>query len=177
MTSSADGERGLVQDDRSHGDRSLIDLIQATLPEHIEQARALFLEYARSLGFSLCFQGFDEEVKNLPGAYAPPGGRLLLARYAGHAAGCVALRRLEEGVCEMKRLYVRPAERGKSLGRMLVDRVIAEARQIGYERMRLDTIESSMQDAIALYRWRGFQEIPAYRENPIPGALYLELVL
>jgi putative acetyltransferase len=177
MTTSADGRRGLIHADRSQGDRDHIDLLQATLPEHIEQARTLFLEYGRSLGFSLCFQGFDEELKNLPGAYAPPGGRLLLARYAGHAAGCVALRRLEEGICEMKRLYVRPADRGKSLGRMLVDRVIAEARQIGYERMRLDTIESSMQDAIALYHRSGFQEIPAYRENPIPGALYLELVL
>ncbi|MFY9561101.1 MAG: GNAT family N-acetyltransferase [Terriglobales bacterium] len=154
-----------------------IELIQAALPEQIEQARELFLEYAASLGFSLCFQGFDEEVKNLPGAYAPPTGRLLLARDAGHAAGCVALRCLEDRICEMKRLYVRPADRGKSLGRLLVDRVIAEARQIGYQRMRLDTIESSMQDAIALYRRRGFQEIPAYRENPIPGALYLELVL
>jgi len=154
-----------------------IQLIQAALPEQIEQARGLFLEYAASVGFSLCFQGFDEEVKNLPGAYAPPSGRLLLARDAGHAAGCIALRRLDDRICEMKRLYVRPADRGKSLGRLLVDRVIAEARQIGYQRMRLDTIESSMQDAIALYRRRGFQEIPAYRENPIPGALYLELVL
>jgi ribosomal protein S18 acetylase RimI-like enzyme len=177
VTTSADGQHGLVQDDRSQGDRSPIDLIQATTPEQIDQARELFLEYAASLGFSLCFQGFDEEVKSLPGAYAPPDGRLLLTRYAGRAAGCVALRRLEEGICEMKRLYVRPAERGKSLGRMLVDQVIAEARQIGYKRMRLDTIESSMQDAIALYRRKGFQEIPAYRENPIAGALYLELVL
>ena len=177
MTNSADGQRDLIQHDRSQGGGSPIDLIQAALPEQIEQARQLFLEYATSLGFSLCFQGFDEEVKSLPGAYAPPSGRLLLARCEGRAAGCVALRRLEEGICEMKRLYVRPADRGRSLGRMLVDRVIAEARQIGYERMRLDTIESSMQDAIALYRRRGFQEIPAYRENPIPGALYLELVL
>lgn len=177
MTISADGQRGLVQDNRGQSDRDHIDLIQATTPDQIQQARELFLEYAKSLGFSLCFQGFDEEVKSLPGAYAPPGGRLLLARCAGRAAGCVALRPLDEGICEMKRLYVRPAERGKSLGRMLVDRVIAEARQIGYQRMRLDTIESSMQDAIALYRRKGFQEIPAYRENPIPGALYLELVL
>jgi GNAT superfamily N-acetyltransferase len=177
MTTSADGQRSPDHADLSQGDRSPIDLIQATTPEHTEQVRTLFLEYAASLGFSLCFQGFDEEVKNLPGAYAPPGGRLLLARCAGRAAGCVALRRLEEGICEMKRLYVRPAERGKSLGRMLVDQVIAEAHQIGYQRMRLDTIESSMQDAIALYRRRGFQETPPYRENPVPGALYLELVL
>jgi putative acetyltransferase len=98
VTISADGQRDLIQHDRSQGDRGSIDLIQAALPEQIGQARELFLEYAASLGFSLCFQGFDEEVKNLPGTYAPPGGRLLLARYAGHAAGCVALRRLEEGI-------------------------------------------------------------------------------
>jgi putative acetyltransferase len=177
VTTSSDGERDLVHDDPSQHDRSPIDLYQASTPEQIQQARELFLEYAASLNFSLCFQSFDDEVKNLPGTYAPPSGRLLLARYEGRAAGCVALRRLEEGICEMKRLYVRPAARGKSLGRMLVDRVIAEARQIGYQRMRLDTIESSMQDAIALYRRKGFREIPPYRENPVPGALYLELVL
>jgi putative acetyltransferase len=153
------------------------ELIPATLPEHIEQARALFLEYAESLGFSLCFQSFDEELKNLPGAYAAPSGRLLLARYEQQAAGCVALRKLEANVCEMKRLYVRPAYRGKGLGRILVERVIAEARAIGYERMRLDTIISSMQDAVELYRKMGFKEIAPYRANPIEGALYLELLL
>jgi GNAT superfamily N-acetyltransferase len=154
-----------------------IDLFQATLPEHIEQARSLFLEYGRSLGFSLCFQSFDEELKTLPGAYAPPNGRLLLARYAGHAAGCIALRQLEAGVCEMKRLYVRPDDRGLGLGRMLVDRVIAEAHAIGYERMRLDTVASAMQDAVALYRRMGFQEIAAYSAIPIQSALWMELVL
>jgi len=84
-------------------------LIEATLPEHLEQARSLFLEYAQSLAFSLCFQSFEEELRNLPGAYGPPSGRLLLAHYRDHAAGCVALRKLEAGICEMKRLYVRPA--------------------------------------------------------------------
>jgi putative acetyltransferase len=153
------------------------ELIQATLPAHIEQTRALFLEYAESLGFSLCFQSFDEELKNLPGAYAAPNGRLLLAKYEQQAAGCVALRKLEANVCEMKRLYVRPAYRGKGLGRILVEGVIAEARAIGYERMRLDTIASSMQDAVELYRKLGFQEISPYRANPIEGALYLELLL
>jgi ribosomal protein S18 acetylase RimI-like enzyme len=153
------------------------ELIQATLPEHIEQARALFLEYADSLGFSLCFQSFDEELKSLPGAYAAPSGRLLLALYEQQAAGCVALRNLEANICEMKRLYVRPAYRGKGLGRILVERVIAEARAIGYERMRLDTIASSMQEAVELYRRKGFQEIAPYRANPIEGALYMELLL
>jgi putative acetyltransferase len=153
------------------------ELIQAALPEHIEQTRALFLEYADSLGFSLCFQSFDEELKNLPGAYAVPSGRLLLALYEQQAAGCVALRNLEANICEMKRLYVRPAYRGKGLGRILVEGVIAEARAIGYERMRLDTIASSMKDAVELYRRMGFEEIAPYRANPIEGALYMELLL
>ena len=153
------------------------ELIQVTLPEHIEQTRALFLEYAASLGFSLCFQSFDEELKSLPGAYAAPSGRLLLAQYDQQAAGCVALRKLEANICEMKRLYVRPAYRGRGLGRILVDRLIAEARGIGYERMRLDTIASSMKDAVELYRRMGFKEIPPYRANPIEGALYMELLL
>jgi putative acetyltransferase len=135
---------GLSQHDPSRGKGSHIDLIQATLSEHIEQARSLFLEYGSSLGFSLCFQSFDEELKSLPGAYGPPSGRLLLARYANYAAGCVGLRKLEAGTGEMKRLYVRPGDRGRGLGRMLVERAIAEARAIGYERMRLDTIESAM---------------------------------
>ena len=152
------------------------ELIQAALPEHIDQTRALFLEYADSLGFSLCFQSFDEELKSLPGAYAAPSGRLLLALYEQQAAGCVALRNLEANICEMKRLYVRPAYRGKGLGRILVERVIAEARAIGYERMRLDTIASSMQDAVELYRRMGFKEIAPYRANPIEGALYMELL-
>jgi ribosomal protein S18 acetylase RimI-like enzyme len=154
-----------------------IELLQAVSPALVEQVRKLFLEYAESLGFSLCFQGFDEEMNNLPGAYAPPGGRLLLAYHQGQTAGCIALRQFDQQVCEMKRLYVRPDYRGKGLGRMLVDHVIAEARSIGYKRMRLDTIESSMQDAIALYRQRGFREIAPYRSNPIAGALYLELLL
>ena len=154
-----------------------IELIQAVSAEQVEQARELFLEYAESLGFSLSFQRFDEELKNLPGAYAPPSGRLLLAHHQGQTAGCIALRQLDHQICEMKRLYVRPDYRGEGVGRMLVDRVIVEARTIGYERMRLDTIESSMQDAIALYRKRGFREIAPYRSNPIADALYLELLL
>jgi|ERR1700677_454967 putative acetyltransferase len=154
-----------------------IDLIQATLPEHIEEARSLLLEYGSSLGFSLCFQSFDEELKTLPGSYGPPSGKLLLARYVDHAAGCVALRRLETSICEMKRLYVRTGDRGLGLGRMLVERVIAEARTIGYTRMRLDTIAPSMQGAVALYRGVGFQEIAPYSAIPIEGALWMELEL
>ena len=167
----------LRQDNPSQSDRSQIEFLQATLPEHIEQARSLFLEYGSSLGFSLCFQSFDEELKNLPGAYGPPTGRLLLVRYANHAAACVALRKLEAGICEMKRLYVRPADRGRGLGRLLVERIIAEARAIGYERMRLDTIASAMTDAVALYRRIGFREIAPYSVIPIQDALWMELLL
>jgi putative acetyltransferase len=176
MTTSADGKSNL-QRDQGPGDRRQINLIQALLPEHIEEARSLFLEYGSSLGFSLCFQSFDEELKGLPGSYGPPSGRLLLARSTDHTAGCVALRRLEAGICEMKRLYVRPGDRGKGLGRMLVERVIAEGRAIGYERMRLDTIESAMKDAVALYRRIGFREIAPYSAVPLDRALWMELLL
>ena len=172
MTTSAYGKG-----DRNEGDRNQIDLIEATVPEPIEQVRNLFVEYGGSLGFSLCFQSFDEELKSLPGLYVPPSGRLLLARYAGRPAGCVAVRKLEAGVSEMKRLYVRPDNRGMGLGQMLVERVIAEARIIGYERMRLDTIVSAMPDAIALYRKLGFQEIAPYSVIPKEGALWMELRL
>ena len=155
----------------------MIELIQATLPQDIQEVRGLFLEYGGSLGFSLCFQSFDEELKSLPGAYGPPEGRLLLARREGHAAGCIALRPFEPGICEMKRLYVRPGDRGSSLGRILVERLHAEARAIGYERMRLDTIGSAMKDAIALYRRMGFKEIAPYSTIPIETALWMELLL
>jgi len=116
-------------------------------------------------------------LANLPGDYAPPEGRLLLAEVVGHTAGCVALHKLEDGICEMKRLYLRPQFRGKGLGRALADRIIAEARQIGYERMRLDTVEPVMKDAVGMYRKIGFREIAPYCSNPIAGALYMELLL
>lgn len=152
-------------------------LIAASSLEQIEQIRTLFLEYAASLNFSLCFQSFDEEVKNLPGSYAPPDGCLFLLLHDGRAAGCVALRMLDKHICEMKRLYVRPAARGHGYGRVLTERVIAAAREIGYERMRLDTVPSAMKDAVELYHRMGFREIPPYRANPIEGALYMELSL
>jgi putative acetyltransferase len=122
----------------------------------------------------LCFQSFEQEVASLPGAYAPPQGRLLLARLGGDLAGCVALHPLEPGICEMKRLYVRPQFRGQGLGKALLNAALAEARAIGYQRMRLDTVEPIMQDAVRMYRAHGFREIVPYRENPIPGALYME---
>ena len=150
---------------------------QAESSAQIAQARELFLEYAQSLGFSLCFQNFDQELAELPGDYAPPEGRLLLAEYEGQLAGCVALHRLDDSICEMKRLYLRPRFRGKGLGRALADLIIGEARQIGYERMRLDTVEPVMKDAVEMYRKIGFREIDPYRSNPIAGALYMELQL
>jgi GNAT superfamily N-acetyltransferase len=150
---------------------------QANSAPQIAQARELFLEYAQSLGFSLCFQNFDQELADLPGDYAPPAGRLLLAEFEGQLAGCVALHKLDSAVCEMKRLYLRPQFRGKGLGRTLAERIIAEARHIGYQRMRLDTVEPVMKDAVAMYRRFGFKEIAAYRPNPNAGVLYLELQL
>ncbi|MFY9742141.1 MAG: GNAT family N-acetyltransferase [Candidatus Sulfotelmatobacter sp.] len=150
---------------------------QAVSAAQIAQARELFLEYANSLGFSLCFQNFDKELAGLPGDYAPPRGRLLLAQYEDQLAGCVALHPLEADVCEMKRLYLRPQFRGKGLGRALADRIIAEARQIGYRSMRLDTVEPMMKDAVAMYRKLGFKEIAPYCTNPNAGALYMQLDL
>jgi putative acetyltransferase len=150
---------------------------QAESPAQIAQACELFLEYAQSLGFSLCFQSFDKELAGLPGDYASPAGRLLLAECDNQLAGCVALHELEAGICEMKRLYLRQKFRGKGLGRALTERIIAEARQIGYQRMRLDTVEPVMKDAVAMYRKLGFKEIAPYCANPIAGALYMELEL
>jgi len=164
----------------------VLNVVRAETSEQIAAIRELFLEYAQSLGFSLCFQSFDRELAKLPGDYAPPHGRLLLATADGKPAGCVALHRLaaEPGAaittgefCEMKRLYVRPEFRGTGAGRKLAEAIIAEARSIGYNCMRLDTIEPTMQRAVILYRALGFREIPPYRANPIPGALYMELSL
>lgn len=160
----------------SHAVKGLA-ITQVETPAQIAQARELFLEYAQSLGFSLCFQSFDAELASLPGDYAPPEGRLLLAQYDDQPAGCVALHRLEPKICEMKRLYLRPQFRGKGLGRALAERIIAEARQIGYERIRLDTVEPVMKDAVAMYRRLGFREIDPYRVNPMAGTLYMELTL
>jgi len=151
--------------------------MQAESDAEIAQTRDLFLEYAESLGFSLCFQNFDQELAGLPGDYASPHGRLLLAEYDGQLAGCVALHKLEPEICEMKRLYLRTRFRGKGLGRALAETIIAEARAIGYRRMRLDTVEPVMKDAVVMYRRLGFNEIPPYRANPIEGAVYMELQL
>jgi putative acetyltransferase len=154
-----------------------LTLTQVESPFQIEQARELFLEYAQSLGFSLCFQKFDQELASLPGDYAPPDGRLLLANYRDQLAGCVALHLLRPGICEMKRLYLRPSFRGKGLGRALAESVIAEARVMKCRKMRLDTVAPVMPNAVAMYRRLGFTEIEAYRPNPNAGVLYFELEL
>ena len=152
-------------------------IVLADNPQRIAAVRELFLEYANSLDFDLCFQSFERELAGLPGDYVFPGGTLLLALADDHPAGCVALHKLEEGICEMKRLYVRPQFRGTGLGSQLARSVIESAVTMGYVRMRLDTVASRMQDALRMYRRLGFVEIEAYRENPIPSALYMELDL
>ena len=154
----------------------ILSITEAKAAPDIAAARGLFEEYAASLGVDLCFQGFGEELATLPGSYAPPAGRLLLARYGNENAGCVALRQLEPDVCEMKRLYVRPEFRGRRLGRLLVQAITREAGIAGYSRMRLDTLPT-MLGALALYRQVGFREIPPYRSNPIVGSVFLELQL
>ena len=153
-----------------------IDLKPAHTPEHLPAVRALFEEYAAEIQVDLCFQGFREELAGLPGEYAPPRGRLLLAHCDGQLAGCVALRPLDESACEMKRMYIRPTFRGRGIGRRLALAVIDTARAIGYLRMRLDTL-AHMTAAIALYRSLGFVDVPPYRYNPLPGPVYMELDL
>lgn len=153
-----------------------IEFIRAESEVDLDEVRALFKEYAASLSVDLCFQNFEQELAELPGEYAPPNGRLLLGACETQIAGCVALRRIAEGSCEMKRLYVRPHFRGKGIGKGLAVRIIEEARHIGYARMRLDTLPL-MKEAIGLYQSLGFRQIEPYRYNPIEGAMFMGLAL
>jgi ribosomal protein S18 acetylase RimI-like enzyme len=154
----------------------VVTVREAITSREVSEAAVLFREYARSLTFALDFQDFDEELKSFPSHYARPAGCILLAYVDGAPEGCVALRPLSERICEMKRLYVRPRARGRGAGRALADAVVATARDIGYERMRLDTL-ASMERANALYRSMGFEEIAPYRHNPLPDACFFELRL
>jgi ribosomal protein S18 acetylase RimI-like enzyme len=163
-----------------------VTIVHAASDAEIQIARRLFREYEKSLGVDLCFQGFEQELASLPGSYAPPRGRLLLAiddsggdgghGARGRAVGCVALRPLGDDVCEMKRLYLRAAVRGRGVGRLLAERIMEEGRAIGYRAMRLDTLPM-MTDAIAMYRRLGFREIDPYYPNPVAGTLYMERAL
>lgn len=161
-----------------------VDIAPPGTPADLEAVRSLFAEYASSLGFSLDYQGFDAELAGLPGDYDPAkGGALLLARADGAPVGAVALRRLDGGTCEMKRLYVRPGHRGartaegQSIGRALAERVVAIAREKSYARLRLDTIAGKMQAAVRLYHSMGFANIPPYYKSPVPDTVFMELVL
>ncbi len=155
----------------------MIEIIQAETPEQIEAARKLFREYEKRLALDLCFQNFENELATLPGKYAKPEGRLLLALIDEKAAGCGALRKLEVGVCEMKRLFVREDFRKFGFGKMLIEKLIAEARRAGYKKLRLDTLPEKMPRAVKLYKDFGFLQIDPYYENPHRETLFLELEL
>jgi GNAT superfamily N-acetyltransferase len=155
----------------------MVEFTQAESTAQVSEVKKLFTEYADWLGLNLCFQNFERELAELPGAYAPPMGRLLLALQEGSSAGCVGLRNLGNDCCEMKRLYLRPQFRGLGIGRALAVKIIEEARFLGYARMRLDTLPLQMSEAIKMYRSLGFHEIEPYYYNPVEGALFMELNL
>lgn len=160
----------------SKASRPAVRIVQSSTTEEIAIARTLFKEYAAWLGIDLSFQNFDEELANLPGDYAPPDGRLLLAQCGTETAGCVVLRRFNDRTCEMKRMWVRPKFRGKQIGRVLAEYIIVEARSLGYSEMILDSLPS-LTSALNLYKSLGFESIPAYRYNPDPNAVFMRLRL
>ncbi len=150
------------------------EIVMVAGGQEIEMVRELLMEYVRGLPFDLSFQNFRDELATLPGRYAPPSGRLLLARCDGDPIGCVALRQIGERLCEMKRLFVRPAFRGQGIGKALAQAIVEEGRRIGYKRMRLDT---AMEPAKSLYKSLGFGEIPPYQQVPVDGVVFMELEL
>ena len=152
----------------------MLEIIQAETNEQVEQARQLFREYESWLGLDLCFQGFAQELRYLPGKYAPPDGRLLLAYADEELAGCIAMRKLDDGICEMKRLFVRNGFRGQKIGVHLIEKLIEEARLEKYSKMRLDTFPPKMGKAVSLYEAHGFRPIAPYYDNPYEGVLYME---
>lgn len=155
----------------------MIEFVFAEEPAQIDDARAIFREYEKWLGLDLCFQNFEEELQTLPGRYAPPDGRLILAYKDGELAGGIALRKIEEGICEMKRLFLLEVARGSGVGNTLIEKLIGEAQKIGYKKMRLDTFPPKMGKAVKLYESHGFYEIAPYYDNPYDGVLYMEKVL
>jgi ribosomal protein S18 acetylase RimI-like enzyme len=154
----------------------MITLEEVTTSGQLAIVRELLVEYAHSLNVSLCFENLDKELAELPGPYAPPSGRLLLAVEGERVAGCGALKKVDEQISEMKRLFLRPEFRGKGVGRAMTLRLLDEARSIGYKSLRLDTLPS-MKEAIALYRSLGFQEISPFRPLPAPGTLFMTITL
>lgn len=153
------------------------EIIEAETPEDIAAAKELFLEYQKWLNVSLCFQDFETELATLPGKYAKPAGRLYLVKEGNNYMGCIGLRKIADGICEMKRLYIKPEMRGFGIGKDLVDILISEAKHIGYTSMRLDTIKEKMPNAVEIYEKFGFKKIEAYYDNPNPHTLYMELEL
>ncbi len=154
----------------------MIEYVQATAAAQLEDAKALFREYAGTLGCSPCLQNIEQELGQLPGEYGPPDGRLILAVYEGRAAGCAAYRKIGEALCEMRRMYLRPEFRGRKIGKGLAQTILAEARQAGCSRIRLYTLPT-MKEAVSLYRSLGFADIPPYGEHIIPDAFYMEMKL
>lgn len=154
-----------------------IEILPVNTPELTEETKRLFREYEKWLNVSLCFQGFEEEVNTLPGKYSPPEGRLYIVKYDGKYSGCIALRKIEDGICEMKRLFLKEELRGKGIGNTLVTKIINDAKAIGYKTMRLDTIKEKMPKAVEIYTKHGFVETEQYYHNPNPHTLFLELDL
>ncbi|MCL0029708.1 GNAT family N-acetyltransferase [Dehalococcoidia bacterium] len=153
-----------------------MEIIHAKTAEELAEIRQLFREYEKFLNVDLCFQNFEEELVRLPGKYAPPKGALLMAVEGQDVMGCVAVKELEDDVCEMKRLFVRPQHRGRGLGKLLAQRIIEEAARIGYSRMRLDTLHI-LTEAMRLYESLDFKRIDRYYSNPLPDVVYWELEL